>query len=146
VAPTGTESAPEEVLVIVDPVHQEIPDAPTGDAPVFLAPDVKAGDQSHPPGGNGLTTADKLRDEYKKIGDAQKHTFGVGEPGTLPPNFNLKVPGVNAPGVNAPAAPAASSSGSPEKKPETAAKPPASVPAAPPATRSPAPPPKEPQP
>jgi len=163
VGPSGTESAPEEVLVIVDPVHQAIPDAPTGDTPVFLAPDVSAGDQSQPPGGTGATTADKLRDQYKKIGDAQKHTFGVGEPGTLPPNFNLKVPGVNAPavntpGANAPAAPAAASPGSPqpgspEKKkasPDTtgaAAKPPASnPPATPPATKSPAPPPKEPQP
>jgi rod shape-determining protein MreC len=118
VEPSGTESAPEEVLVIVDPVHQEIPEAPPGDAPVFLAPDVNPGDQSGQTGGTGLTTADKLRDEYKKIGDAQKHTFGVGEPGTLPPNFNLKVPGVNAP----------------------------AAPAAPPTTKPPAPPVKEPQP
>src|SRR5580704_14611108 len=101
VEPSGTESAPEEVLVIVDPVHQEIPDAPPADTPVFLAPDVSAGDQSGQTGGTGLTTADKLRDEYKKIGDAQKHTFGVGEPGTLPPNFNLKVPGVTAPATPA---------------------------------------------
>ena len=39
--PTGVEAAPEEVLVIVDPVHQEIPEAPAADTPVFLAPDVK---------------------------------------------------------------------------------------------------------
>ena len=38
--PSGTESAPEEVLVIIDPVHQAIPDAPVADTPVFLAPDV----------------------------------------------------------------------------------------------------------
>ncbi len=138
VEPSGTESAPEEVLVIVDPVHQASPDAPPADTPVFLAPDVSAGDQAQPAGGSGLTPADKLRDQYKKIGDAQKHTFGVGEPGTLPPNFNLKVPGVNAPA--APVGPVA-----PEKKPEAGVKPPASVPATPPAIKSPAPP-KEPQP
>ena len=161
VEPSGTESAPEEVLVIVDPIHQEIPDAPAGDAPVFLAPDVNAGDSSQPTGGSGLTTADKLRDEYKKIGDAQKHTFGVGEPGTLPPNFNLKVPGVNAPAGPAappgsspnsdkkpgagPTAPA-NSPASPDKKTGTGVTTPGPVPATPPATRSPAPPAKEPQP
>jgi rod shape-determining protein MreC len=141
VQPSGTESAPEEVLVIVDPVHQAIPDVPTADAPVFLGPDVNPDDQTQPTGGTGLTTADKLRDQYKKIGDAQKHVFGVGLPGTLPPNFNLKVPGVNAPAepAAAPEAQVASSPGSAEKKAA------ASVPITPPATRSPAPPVKEPQ-
>src|SRR5580698_6663777 len=113
VQPSGTESAPEEVLVIVDPVHQAIPDVPAADAPVFLAPDLNADDQTQPTGGTGLTTADKLRDQYKKIGDAQKHVFGVGLPGTLPPNFNLKVPGVNAPAE--PAVPS-DASASAEKK------------------------------
>jgi rod shape-determining protein MreC len=124
VEPSGTESAPEEVLVIVDPVHQAIPDAPPADAPVFLAPDIGPEDPTQQVGGSGLTTADKLRDQYKKIGDAQKHVFGVGAPGTLPPNFNLKVPGVNAP-----ADPVAASATSPDKKPEAGAK--TSVPAAP---------------
>ena len=38
VEPSGTEAAPEEVLVILDPVHQAIPQAPTADSPEFLAP------------------------------------------------------------------------------------------------------------
>jgi rod shape-determining protein MreC len=96
VQPSGTETAPEEVLVILDPVHQAIPGEAPAESPVFLAPDVGASDQVRQ-GGTGLTTADKLRDQYKKIGDAQKHVFGEGLPGTAPPNFNLKVPGVNAP-------------------------------------------------
>jgi rod shape-determining protein MreC len=96
VQPAGTETAPEEVLVIVDPINQTIPDAAAPDTPVFLAPDVKPEDQTSAPGGP-TTTAGKLMDQYKKIGDAQKHVFGVGLPGSLPPNFNLKVPGVNAP-------------------------------------------------
>jgi rod shape-determining protein MreC len=122
VEPSGTESAPEEVLVIIDPVHQAIPDALPGDAPVFLAPDINPDAQAQQTGGSGLTTADKLRDQYKKIGDAQKHVFGVGGPGTPPPNFNLKVPGVNAPAdpaapkTPAPTAPA-SSAPSPVKSP-----------------------------
>jgi len=102
VEPTGTENVPEEVLVILDPVHQAIPEEPTANAPVFLAPAVNPDDPAQQPGG-GLTAADKLMDQYKKIGDAQKHVFGVSLPGSVPPNFNLKVPGVNAPGVPVPA-------------------------------------------
>jgi rod shape-determining protein MreC len=100
--PTGVETAPEEVLVIVDPVHQEIPEAPPADSPVFLAPDVKpdssATTEVEPKAG---TTADKMLEQYKKLGAAQNHQFGEGGPGTPPPNFNLKVPGVNAPAVPA---------------------------------------------
>ncbi len=147
VQPTGTESAPEEVLVIVDPVHQAIPDAPPADAPVFLAPDVNS-DQQAQQGASGLTTADKLRDEYKKIGDAQKHVFGVGNPGTLPPNFNLKVPGVNAPAdPNAPASPTSEKDkkAEPAAKPSNPVAPSASAPVAAPPRPAPPPPAKEPQ-
>jgi len=97
VQPAGTETAPEEVMVIVDPVHQAIPEAPAPDTPVFLAPDLKQDTQAPAAAGSPTTTAGKLEDQYKKIGDAQKHVFGEGNPGSLPPNFNLKVPGVNAP-------------------------------------------------
>jgi len=120
VEPSGTESAPEEVLVIVDPIHQAIPDAPPGDAPVFLAPDINPDAQAPQMGGAGLTTADKMRDQYKKIGDAQKHVFGVGGPGTPPPNFNLKVPGVNAPAD--PAAPKTPAPAGPASTPSSPAK------------------------
>ena len=41
VQPSGAEAAPEEVLVILDPVHQAIPEEATAETPVFLAPDVK---------------------------------------------------------------------------------------------------------
>jgi len=129
VEPSGTESAPEEVLVILDPVHQAVPDVPAPEAPEFLAPDVNPADQTQPTGGVGTTAADKLRDEYKKIGDAQKHVFGVGAPGTAPPNFNLKVPGVNAPAAAQPsAAPAGTSAPAttgtlPQKTAPPAAKP-----------------------
>ena len=104
VEPTGAEAAPEEVLVILDPVHESIPDGPAGDSPVFLAPDVKPDGQNELSTPVGGTTADKMIDQYKKIGDAQKHVYGEGLPGSTPPNFNLKVPGVNAPAD--PAAPA----------------------------------------
>jgi rod shape-determining protein MreC len=122
VQPSGVETAPEEVLVIVDPVHQEIPEAPPAETPVFLAPDVKPEapapkvegakvdgqnvetQSASPTASPAGTQADKLMEQYRKLGDAQKHVFGEGGPGTPPPNFNIKVPGVNAPAA-APAAP-----------------------------------------
>lgn len=127
VQPTGTESAPEEVLVVLDPVHQNIPEEAPADTPVFLAPDVKSPDAGGPdargddepaqPGGP-RTPANKLMDQYKKIGDAQKHVFGEGLPGSTPPNFNLKVPGVNAPAAPA-TSPAAPAAGAQPAKPPT---------------------------
>jgi rod shape-determining protein MreC len=151
VEPSGAESAPEEVLVIVDPVHQAIPEAPAADTPEFLAPDVhpevhadlypglRPDDKRQPTGATGLTAADKLRDEYKKIGEAQKHKFGEGPPGTLPPNFNLKVPGVNAPALPAGQA-------NPPNSVSPGSTPPTRPLLAPPAVRPPSPPAVEPQP
>jgi rod shape-determining protein MreC len=117
VQPAGAEAVPEEVLVILDPVHQTIPEEASAETPVFLAPDVKpdAGSDQAPRTGPALTEADKLRQQYQKIGDAQKHVFGEGAPGSLPPNFNLKVPGVNAP-----AAPVGATGTSGAVKPRTA--------------------------
>ncbi|HWD98036.1 MAG TPA: rod shape-determining protein MreC [Bryobacteraceae bacterium] len=124
VRPSGIESAPEEVLVIVDPVHQAIPEAPPAETPVYLAPPLTGGNADPAAAApEQATPADRLMEQYKKIGDAQKHTFGEGGPGTPPPNFNLKMPGVNAPAESnapkpssPPAAPPAattSSSGAP---------------------------------
>jgi rod shape-determining protein MreC len=136
VEPSGTEQAPEEVLVVVDPVHQAIPDEAPGDSPVFLAPDLSTDNHTQQTGGAGLTTADKLRDQYKKIGDAQKHVFGVGGPGTPPPNFNLKVPGVNAPPEPGTAgSQTATATASADKKPALAAAPSADKKAAPPVVK-----------
>jgi hypothetical protein len=53
-----------------------------------------------PPGG---TEADKLRTQYKAVGDAQGHKFGEGLPGAKPADFNLKVP-VTQPGAVPPGA------------------------------------------
>jgi rod shape-determining protein MreC len=115
VEPSGIETAPEEVLVILDPVHQAIPDAPPADTSVFLAPDVspEKSNSKTPPPGTALTAADKLMDQYKKIGEAEKHVYGEGVPGSPPPNFNLKIPGVNAPAEPAGASPAGSASAAP---------------------------------
>jgi rod shape-determining protein MreC len=102
VQPSGSEAAPEEVLIVVDPAHQEIPDAPPEDTPVFLAPPLNTAGAGQPNAApTSGTQADKLRDQYKKLGEAQKYTYGEGGPGSLPINFNAKVPGVNAPAAPA---------------------------------------------
>lgn len=93
--PAGVETAPEEVLVIIDPVHQEIPEAPSSGAPVFLAPDVPPdSSQRSEIDPHAGTQADQLLDKYKKLGEAQKHEYGdINSP---VPNFNLKLPGATA--------------------------------------------------
>lgn len=103
VQPSGTETAAEEVLVIIDAVHQSIPSVLPQDSPVFLTPDLKPDDTTAIPETQigPASAAGKLRDQYKKIGEAQKHVFGEGVPGSPVPNFNLKVPGVNAPASTA---------------------------------------------
>jgi len=152
VQPTGVESAPEEVLVIVDPIHQEIPDAPANDSPVFLGPDVKPDATAVNSAASGARTqADQMMEQYKKLGAAQNHQFGEGGPGTPPPNFNIKVPGVNAPAAPAGSSVATGSTGAlvPRPKPAPSAAAPATaeapvrtLPPAPPttapATKSPA--------
>jgi rod shape-determining protein MreC len=87
IEPSWTTLAPEEVLVILDVVHQEIPAAPTSEAPVYLGPDVTTASEAATPGRG--TQANTLMEQYKKIGDAQKHVFGEGPPGSKPPDFNL---------------------------------------------------------
>jgi len=101
VDPFGAEAAPEEVFVILDPVHQAIPDVPAVDTPVFLGPDTQPVSGSAPETPTKGTQADQILEQYRKIGAAQGHVIGEGAPGSLPPNFNLKVPGVNAPALPA---------------------------------------------
>ena len=88
--PVGLQAGPEEVLVVIQGVHQQIPDAtpspavymgtPPPEPPTSAESDMKA---------PGLTDADKLREKYRAVGEAQGHKFGEGAPGSAPPNFNL---------------------------------------------------------
>ncbi len=95
-------------------VHQAIPDTPPANQPVYhrraaaghraarITPRRAAG---RPAG----TEADKLRAQYKDIGDAQGHKFGEGTPGSKPPDFNLKTRCRRPRRGRSPAAPAAPS-------------------------------------
>jgi rod shape-determining protein MreC len=90
--PLGLQSGTEEVLIVVQGVHQEVPEAAAPSPAVYIGPDPPA-EQKQTTGGDAkqslVTDADKLRERYREVGDAQNHKFGEGLPGSTPPNFNL---------------------------------------------------------
>jgi rod shape-determining protein MreC len=92
VDPSGLRSGLEEVLIVLEGVHQAIPDLPAVQGPISLQPppppDAAAPGEVGTPAGSG-TDADKLRLKYKRIGEAQGHVFGEGTPGSRPPDFNI---------------------------------------------------------
>lgn len=102
VAPSGLQSGLEEVLIVLEGVHMDLPNAPRTDPGMYLLPPPPAeADASPAPSLRGpVTDADRLRARYAAIGAAQGHKFGEGAPGAKPPNFNLPLEG-------APPAPAA---------------------------------------
>jgi rod shape-determining protein MreC len=155
VVPTAFQQGLEEVLVVLEGVHQSIPDkSVTPSTPVkILPPPPPEGGQviSQQPGGgapagaagtpaagtpagsgtdlrSGLsTTADRLKDRYKRIGEMQNHTFGEGLPGSKPPDFTLNPdapkakPQAPAASAGAPAAGGAATGGAtPTGQPTTA--------------------------
>jgi rod shape-determining protein MreC len=102
VEPSGIQRGLEDVLIVIEGVHQVIPTEPLANQPVYIAPGAPSSDDqtlaSTPTAG---TDADKLRARYKAIGDEQNHKFGEGGVGEKPANFNLKPPppGQAAPGA-----------------------------------------------
>jgi rod shape-determining protein MreC len=104
VEPSGVGHGLEDVLIILNGVHQEIPSAPPANQQVYLAP--APPEDFHAPEEKGAadaqsagTAADRLRSRYKAIGDAQNHVFGEGLPGSKPPNFNLPLSAIGASGA-----------------------------------------------
>lgn len=104
VAPAAFDKGLEEVLVVLEGVHQQIPDPSllTGGGPETKLlppppPDAGAGTPSDPsaadpataqPKRTAITDADKLIDRYKAIGEQQGVSYGNG--GKIP-NFNAPV-------------------------------------------------------
>jgi rod shape-determining protein MreC len=119
VEPSGLQRGLEDVLIVVAGAHQDIPDTPPVNQPVYIAPapptpaagsGVAPPDASVVPLAPGGTEADKLRQQYKAAGEAQNHKFGDGEPGSKPPDFTKlgqSAPPSAAPANGAPAVPAA---------------------------------------
>ncbi|MGH9658802.1 MAG: rod shape-determining protein MreC [Bryobacteraceae bacterium] len=96
VEPAGFQRGLEEVLIILEGVHQQIPEQPQPSPSLFLnppppAPSDAAAASVATPTGPG-TEADRLRERYRAVGEAQSHKFGEGGPGSKPPDFNLTPP------------------------------------------------------
>ncbi len=104
--PLGLQNGPEEVLIVLEGRHQIIPEAPAPQT-VYLGSTVTS-DPSDPNAKQSavplLTDADRARQHYKELGEAQNHKFGEGAPGSLPPDFNLKPKPAVVPNTATPAA------------------------------------------
>jgi len=97
VEPSGMKHGLEDVLIILEAVHEAVPTTPPVNQPVYIAPappqqqtPVNQADGAAQPGGQAApagTEADKLRQIYQSVGEAQNHTYGSGPPGTKPPDF-----------------------------------------------------------
>jgi rod shape-determining protein MreC len=97
---------PEDVLIIVEGVHQEIPETPLANLPVYINPSPPASTQSDEGDATPVvgTEADRVRAQAKAISDSQGHVFGSAD-GKLP-DFNQKTPVPPAPATGGPPAPA----------------------------------------
>jgi rod shape-determining protein MreC len=98
VVPSGLQRGLEEVLIVLEGVHQAIPEGQPAAAEIYILPPplaepaqgMPATDEARPRVRG--TEADRLREQYKLIGAAQGHVFGEGAPGAKPPDFNYRPP------------------------------------------------------
>jgi rod shape-determining protein MreC len=95
--PSGMQNGLEEVLIILEGVHQQIPELPNASPVVHLQSAPPHDDAGAPvpasiPVPSLSTDADRLREKYKALGAAQGHVFGEGAPGSKPPDFNAPIP------------------------------------------------------
>lgn len=102
-SPSGLARGLEEVLVIVEGAHQNVPEFKEPAKEIYIQPpppgEADPAPEAAPGGGEGgagprrpahLTTdADRLKEKYRELGEAQGHRFGEGLPGSRPPDFNL---------------------------------------------------------
>jgi rod shape-determining protein MreC len=97
VAPSGMQGGVEEVLIVLEGVHQQIPDGEVASQgyKILQPPGDSDAAASTEPQGTLVTDADKLKSQYKQAGQEQNHTFGEGVPGSKPPDFT-KIPGIRA--------------------------------------------------
>jgi len=97
VAPSGMQGGVEEVLIVLEGVHQQIPDGEVASQgyKIMQPPSDSDAGGTIDPQGSLVTDADKLKSQYKQAGQEQNHTFGEGLPGSKPPDFT-KIPGVRA--------------------------------------------------
>jgi rod shape-determining protein MreC len=100
VSPSGFQGGLDEVLIVLEGVHQLIPEQAAASPGIHMMPPpppdqpAASGPAADMPQA-GNTDADRLKTAYKKIGDAQGHVYGEGGP----PNFNIKVTGNPPPAI-----------------------------------------------
>lgn len=88
VNPSGLQNGLEEVLIVVEGVHAEIPDAPPPNQPVHLLdpPPPDSNTPAAPTLTGPVSDADRIVEQYKRIGEAEKHVYGDR---AVIPNFNI---------------------------------------------------------
>jgi rod shape-determining protein MreC len=119
VEPAGLRRTFEDVLILTEDVHQDIPTEPMNNQPIYIAPPppLSGGPITDLPRGTAGTEADKLRAVYKAVGDEQNHKFGEGEPGSRPPDFTKMAVGPNGQVAGPPRTPAPGSQNPPSVSP-----------------------------
>lgn len=100
VTPSGFQNGLEDVLIVLDAKHQEIPDvemAGRGYKLLEPPPAVASSPGSQPSAQAGLRTdADRLKDQYRQLGVDEKHPYGEGGLGEKPLDFT-KLPPLRGP-------------------------------------------------
>ena len=90
--PSGFQNGLEEVLIVIEGVHTEIPGVPPANQPVHLLapPPPEPGAAPVTPSQTGpLSDADRIIDKYRQIGAAENHVYG--ERGNGAPNYNISL-------------------------------------------------------
>jgi len=126
VEPSGLQRGLQDVLILIEGVHEAIPEVVPAMQPMYLAPPPPA--EGMPadtqPTGAG-TEADRLRAQYKALGEQQNHTYGANPMGARPPDFTkLGAAPPAAPAQTPAAAPAPGTAKPPAEPPKPAAAPP----------------------
>jgi rod shape-determining protein MreC len=146
--PSGLQNGLEEVLIVTEGVHMPIPEAQPTSQPVHLQepPPAESSDsttdvtpaqvpaQAPPQSGPLTTDADRLVDQYRKIGQAEKHVYGQSAGGA--PNFNINLNPRPADAAPAPPGPQTATSPAAQSAASPAAQRPASPAAQSPASRA----------
>jgi len=92
VSPAALEQSPEDVLVILEGVNQIVPEYQAPAKQVYLGPDPNPQAADTPTTTGPLqTTADKVMEKYKQIGEQENHKYGVNPSGARPIDFNIKL-------------------------------------------------------
>ena len=125
VDPSGLQRGLEDVLILIEGVHERIPDAPSGMQPIYIAappPGSESAPATASPAPLG-TEADRLRSQYQALGQEQNHTYGDNPPGTKPADFTRLANPAAAGQGGAPLVPAGRGAAAPAATPPNSAAP-----------------------